>query len=174
MISISRFVIAAIFVASAMTPLVSSAQYIVDTPRGGANGDTVFTGSGPVNTSNGGSASVNGTSYSGGGSSGPGIDSSACSALRTGGFKGVVDCIIVYFNYFIYLLTALTVIYTVIGAFNMIGSEEKREDGKTAVYYGIIGLFVMVSIWGLVNVLDSTFRLSGTSPITPRPIERAF
>ena len=87
-------------------------------------------------------------------------------------FASLVDQLIVYFNYFIYLVTALTVVYTVIGAFHMIGGEEKREEGKTAVYYGVIGLFVMMSIWGLVNILDATFKLSGSSPITPRPIER--
>jgi len=85
-----------------------------------------------------------------------------------------VDWILVYFNYFIYLITALTVVYTIVGAFNMIGSEDKREDGKTAVYHGIIGLFVMMSIWGFVNILDATFRLSGGSPITPRTIESPF
>jgi hypothetical protein len=94
--------------------------------------------------------------------------------ISNGAFSDFVDnVLIVYFNYFIYIITALTVLYTVIGAFHMIGSEEKREDGKTAVYYGIIGLFVMMSIWGLVNILDATFKLSGDAPITPRPIQQS-
>jgi hypothetical protein len=91
--------------------------------------------------------------------------------ISNGTFSDFVDnVVIVYFNYFIYIITALTVLYTVIGAFHMIGNEEKREEGKTAVYYGIIGLFVMMSIWGLVNILDATFSLSRETPIQPRPI----
>lgn len=37
--------------------------------------------------------------------------------------------------------------------------EEKRGKAKTLMLYGIIGLFVMVSIWGLVNMLSGTFEL---------------
>ncbi len=42
----------------------------------------------------------------------------------------------------------------------MIYSEEKREEGKQTVYYGVIALFVMMSIWGFVNILNNTFRLN--------------
>jgi Type IV secretion system pilin len=95
--------------------------------------------------------------------------------ISNGAFSDFVDNVLIrYINYAIYLITAATVLYTVIGAFHMIGSEEKREEGKTAVYYGIIALFVMTAIWGLVNILDSTFGLSGGNPITPQPIQRSI
>ncbi|MFZ1987508.1 MAG: hypothetical protein WAV21_00520 [Minisyncoccia bacterium] len=35
--------------------------------------------------------------------------------------------------------------------------EEKRKEGRTFILYGIIGLAVMFSVWGLVNVLVNTF-----------------
>ncbi|MBP9802846.1 MAG: hypothetical protein KBD14_00865 [Candidatus Pacebacteria bacterium] len=38
-------------------------------------------------------------------------------------------------------------------------NEEKREKGKSYMVWGIIGLTVMVSVWGLVNILGSTFGL---------------
>jgi Kef-type K+ transport system membrane component KefB len=38
--------------------------------------------------------------------------------------------------------------------------EEKREQGKSLMIYGIIGFFVMVSVWGLVNLLVGTFNLN--------------
>jgi hypothetical protein len=31
--------------------------------------------------------------------------------------------------------------------------------------YGIIALFVMVSIWGIINVLQTTFNVQGGSDI---------
>ncbi|MDQ1299926.1 MAG: hypothetical protein QG636_594 [Patescibacteria group bacterium] len=36
--------------------------------------------------------------------------------------------------------------------------EEKRETGKSLMLWGIIGFFIMVSVWGLVNILRGTFQ----------------
>lgn len=36
-------------------------------------------------------------------------------------------------------------------------SEEKRKEGKKFITYGIIGFFVMMSIWGIVNIFVYTF-----------------
>lgn len=33
------------------------------------------------------------------------------------------------------------------------GDEEKRKEGKTFMLWGIIGIFVLVSVWALVRVL---------------------
>ncbi len=60
------------------------------------------------------------------------------------------------------LLMAAAVVYVVWGAFQMISSETKRESGRDTVIYGIIGLFVMISIWGFVNILQRTFNLQGS------------
>lgn len=42
--------------------------------------------------------------------------------------------------------------------------EEKRGKAKNLMIYGIIGLFVMVSVWGLVNILGGTFNLDEDVP----------
>lgn len=39
-------------------------------------------------------------------------------------------------------------------------SEDDKEKAKTQIVSGIVGIFVMVSVWGLVNILQSTFNLS--------------
>lgn len=92
----------------------------------------------------------------------------ACSNLGSTGLNGVVSCLVGIMGNIIVLLMAAAVLFVVYGAFEMIYSEEKREAGKQRIYYGIIGLFVMVSIWGLVAILDSSFNLSGGTPI-PAP-----
>jgi phosphatidylserine synthase len=47
-------------------------------------------------------------------------------------------------------------------------SGTERENGKKFVGYGILALFVMVSVWGLVNVLRSTFDLDNNNiPMAP-------
>jgi hypothetical protein len=38
--------------------------------------------------------------------------------------------------------------------------EEKRGAARNLMIYGVIGLFVMVSIWGLVKFLGTTFGVT--------------
>ncbi|MAG12741.1 hypothetical protein CL630_02940 [bacterium] len=45
-------------------------------------------------------------------------------------------------------------------------SEDKRRDGKQIMIWGIIGLFVMISVWGLVAVIGGTFGI-GVDPGAP-------
>jgi uncharacterized membrane-anchored protein len=49
---------------------------------------------------------------------------------------------------------------------------DKKEDGKDMMIWGVIGLFVMVSVWGLVNLLSDTFNLDTTAqPIPTLPTQ---
>ncbi len=40
--------------------------------------------------------------------------------------------------------------------------EEKRETGKSLMLWGIIGFFIMVSVWGLVNILRGSFTFDNS------------
>ena len=62
----------------------------------------------------------------------------------------------------IVLFFALAVVFFLYGILKYIksgDSEEERDKGKNVMIYGIIGLFVMVSFWGFVNILINTFEL---------------
>ncbi len=43
-------------------------------------------------------------------------------------------------------------------------NEEKRKEGKSFMLWGIIALFVIISMWGLVGVLTNTFGLKTLLP----------
>ncbi len=43
-------------------------------------------------------------------------------------------------------------------------NEEKRAQGRDLIIFGIIVIFVMVSVWGFVNLLISTFNLNNSYP----------
>ena len=47
-------------------------------------------------------------------------------------------------------------------------SEEVKEEGKNLMLWGLIGFFVMVSIWGLVNILTGTIQF-GSNANVPQP-----
>lgn len=79
-------------------------------------------------------------------------------------FMNIIDTIIP-------LLIAIGVVIFLIGVVKYIsagGDAEKREEGRNMMIYGIIGLFVMIAFWGLVNVLLDTFNLQTNIPTTPR------
>ena len=53
------------------------------------------------------------------------------------------------------------------------GDEKKIVDGKRLMFWGIVALFVMVSIWGIINLLYSDFFTNGPVklPVLPtKPI----
>ena len=71
----------------------------------------------------------------------------------------------------IILLVAFAVVFFLYGILKYITAgddEDKRTKMKNVMIYGIIGLFVMISFWGIVNILINTFELD-TSPYVEVP-----
>ena len=60
-------------------------------------------------------------------------------------------------------IIGLAVLVLLYGLFQFImnaSDEEARANAKQLIIWGIIGIFVMVSIWGLVSILSGTFNLN--------------
>ncbi|PIP55934.1 MAG: hypothetical protein CO183_01225 [Candidatus Zambryskibacteria bacterium CG_4_9_14_3_um_filter_42_9] len=51
------------------------------------------------------------------------------------------------------------------------GNEDAKEQGKRIMIGGIIALFVMASIWGLVNFIQSAFDVNEIQNITPPSVQ---
>ncbi len=47
------------------------------------------------------------------------------------------------------------------------GNESAREEGKQLVMYAIVGFVLMVSIWGIVNIIAGGLFPDNTPPNTP-------
>jgi len=54
-------------------------------------------------------------------------------------------------------LALLVFLYGLIKFIAAGGSEESIKAGKSLMFWGIIGLFVMVSVWGIVNIIYGSF-----------------
>ena len=70
------------------------------------------------------------------------------------------------------LIFALAFIVFIWGIFQYFiaggADEEKRKEGKKFALYGIIGFFIMISIWGIVNLLvNSTGFDNKSRPALP-------
>lgn len=100
-------------------------------------------------------------------------NSSVAGITCGGGINNLTD----FINYFtctlmnavVPLLMALAVasfVYGIIQFFLNPENEEKKKAGKSYMMWGLITLFVMVSIWGLVGILSSSF-IPGSKPLLP-------
>jgi hypothetical protein len=70
------------------------------------------------------------------------------------------------------IIIALAVVWFIWGVFMyaIAGDEEAKGKAKGHIIWGIIGLAIMVSVWGLVGFLTSTFSLNNTAvsgPVIP-------
>lgn len=50
-----------------------------------------------------------------------------------------------------------------------VAGEEDKENAKRIMWWGIVALFVMVSVWGLVQILVNTFFAGGIPSAPPIP-----
>lgn len=66
---------------------------------------------------------------------------------------------------FIIGLAILVVIWGILGYISHAGEEEKRQEAKQFIVWSIIALFIMLSIWGFVNVLVNSFALKNEIPL---------
>lgn len=73
-------------------------------------------------------------------------------------------------NSLVPLLLALGVVYFVFGVVQYViaGGDEAKKKGRDHVINGIIGLTVIVALWGVVGLVVSTFDLGNTTFNTPQ------
>lgn len=45
--------------------------------------------------------------------------------------------------------------------------EEKRKEGRKKILWGLIAFFIMVSVWGLVNIFVNSVDLNNAPPRYP-------
>ena len=81
------------------------------------------------------------------------------------GISGLFGLLGSWVSYALPLIISIAVVWFVWNVFRyaVAGDEEQKAKSRTDMVWGIVAIFVMVSIWGLVSILQSTF---GTSNAT--------
>lgn len=84
-----------------------------------------------------------------------------------GDIFGWATCLIS--NAIIPLLFSAALAIFIFGVVKFIGNSDskEKEKGRDFMIWGIVGLFVMISVWGLVNVLNATFGVRNVIPQLP-------
>ena len=79
-------------------------------------------------------------------------------------------------NTIVPLLVTLGVVYFVWGVvqYIMTGDEAKKKEGRTKMIYGIIGLVVIITMWGLVFMVKNTFGIENVGNVQLPTLNIAF
>jgi ABC-type dipeptide/oligopeptide/nickel transport system permease subunit len=90
---------------------------------------------------------------------------SCAAGYSAGGIEAVICKIGSILNIIIPILIVLGVVYFVWGIVTYVISddEEAKKAGTQRMIYGIIGLVVIVGMWGLVRIVTNTFGLDNNA-----------
>jgi hypothetical protein len=82
--------------------------------------------------------------------------------------NGLIGRIASIGNVVVYLLIALAVVYIVWSCVRYFimgqSGDENRKAAGLQILWGIVGLFIILSIWGIVNLLLNTFGTNNNVP----------
>lgn len=84
--------------------------------------------------------------------------------------KDLIGEIFVYLDYAIYLIIGLATVVFVWNVYQYFFTEKGGEDRKKAgeyVLWSVVGFCLILSFWGLVNLLGNTLDLDSTRPRVP-------
>lgn len=86
-----------------------------------------------------------------------------------GTINGIFGMIIYILNGIIYIVMGLALVTFLIGTYRYVvaGGMEDKEKAKSQIMWGIIGLFVMVSVWAIVELFSGS--LFGAKPVNAPP-----
>jgi hypothetical protein len=92
------------------------------------------------------------------------------SAQTITSFGGFASALLGILQMFVNVIVSLAIVYFLWGVAKFIRAEDDkgREEGKKQILWGLVGLFVMLSVWGLLNVLKTTFPLENTRLNAPQ------
>ena len=93
---------------------------------------------------------------------------SGCEGITGDGtIKGMICTIGDILNVVVPVIIVLGVVYFVWGVVTYViaNEEEAKKKGRNMMIYGIIGLVVIMAMWGLVALVTNTFNLQGTVTI---------
>jgi len=81
---------------------------------------------------------------------------------------GILETVAELIGFATPIVVALALLYFFWGLAQYIlnaSNDEKKKEGRNIMIWGILALFIMVSIWGIINVVRDTFGLDSNTDI---------
>jgi len=99
------------------------------------------------------------------------VSSGLCSGANMNDVTGIVNwgsCFLLKVIIpFLFALATAAFIWGVIHYYLNPENEKEREKGKNFIFGGLIALFMMVAMWGIVKVFTNTFQIENAVPQLP-------
>lgn len=76
------------------------------------------------------------------------------------GSTGIIGAINTVVVPLIFAFAFAAFIWGVVSYFFLHGDEKSRGDGRQFIFWGILGMVVLLSVWGLVRLLLSTLGIA--------------
>lgn len=92
------------------------------------------------------------------------------------GLSGILNTVKSFMSAIIPVLITLGIIYFIWGVLEYVlgKSDDAKKEGRNRMIWGIVGLFAIVSVWGLVALLNSTFGIQQGGVLNQQQIPGAF
>ena len=85
------------------------------------------------------------------------------SGGASGGLMYALGVVATFLNGLIGILITLAIIVFFWGLVQyLVNVGEQKSEGLKIMFYGLIAIFVMVSIWGILRLMQATFGISST------------
>lgn len=99
-------------------------------------------------------------------------DTNTNSSLNLQPLEAILTDLVGFINFLVPIIFAIAFIVFIWGVFRYFiqgaASEEQRDKGKQFVVWSLVGFFLMLSIWGIVNLLTNTLSFDdNTRPCLP-------
>lgn len=90
--------------------------------------------------------------------------------------QDLVHMAIGYLNIFLILLMAFAFVVVILNIvkFYVINTEGDRKEAHMYVLYSVIGFFIILSFWGVVNIVINTFNLDSSAPSSWSQVQNIF
>jgi hypothetical protein len=92
------------------------------------------------------------------------VGETSCTDMQN--FSGVVGCFTGLINITIPLIIGLALFMFLWGLIKYVtagGNDDTISEARKFMFFGIVALFVMISVWGLVGILVNTFFSGGVA-----------
>lgn len=77
---------------------------------------------------------------------------------------GIVDNIVLPLVKLLFALTVLIFIWGLIGFFKGTEDPEARKTGQQHILWGVVGIAIMISVYGIIRFVASSLGLESTLP----------
>lgn len=100
----------------------------------------------------------------------PVSSTNTCTTVK---FSSLIDILVwikcLITSLFIPLLFAAAFVFFLWGVIRFMTSSDatKKEESKKYIWYGLIGLFIMVSVWGIIKIAAGVFGFDAGIPYLP-------